>query len=468
MGISIQFLGAAGTVTGSKYLLDTGRQQALIDCGLFQGSSQLDEQNWAPFPIPHKDIDAVFITHAHIDHTGCLPRLVKEGYRGPVYASAASCALMDLVLPDSARLQEQDAAYANKEGYSHHQPALPLYTEQDAVEVIARLHPVDFHKPLSIRDYTTTWRPAGHILGSAILEVQANADGAGDQNSLKIVFSGDLGRYGQEVMKPPYRIETADVLVIESTYGDRLHTEDSVDDTLERIIRDVMSKRGVLLIPAFAVGRTQIVLYHLRKLQDQGRIPNLPVYVDSPMAVDASQIYHDFSEDHNLDANLLEDNDRCPLRTKDTRYVREVEQSKKLNTQPGPAVILSASGMCTGGRVLHHLKWRLPDARNTVLLVGYQAEGTRGRQLEEGAKEVKIHGERVPVRARIESIDALSSHADQKELLRWMGGFTSAPRQIFIVHGEPAASRRLQDVIWSELGWKAAIAGQGEKVEIKG
>ncbi|MGE5223491.1 MAG: MBL fold metallo-hydrolase RNA specificity domain-containing protein [Omnitrophica WOR_2 bacterium] len=458
MGLNLHFLGAAGTVTGSRHLFETGGRQYLVDCGLFQGSHELDEQNWEPFPVPPEKIDAIFLTHAHIDHTGYLPHLLRDGYQGPIYATEATCALLDIVLPDSAHLQEQEAQYANKKGYSRYKPALPLYTIAEAERVLKMVRVVPFHKPLKINDITVTWRPAGHILGSAYIQVDIEGKG----HPTRVVFSGDLGRYGQEVMKPPYPIDQADYLLVESTYGDRLHTEESIQDVLEKIIQEVIARSGVLLIPAFAIGRTQIVLYHLRRLQDQGRIPNLPVYVDSPMAVDASEIYHRFGEDHNLDANLLGDEDQNPLRTRNTRFIREVEASKKLNTTPGPAVIISASGMANGGRIMHHLKWRLPDSRNTVLFVGYQAEGTRGRMLLDGARKITIHGEKVPVRAKIERVDALSSHADYREILTWLKGIHQAPKATFIIHGEPEASRALQGHIESELGWQPTIPHQGE------
>jgi metallo-beta-lactamase family protein len=336
-----------------------------------------------------------------------------EGYRGPVYATEATCALLEILLLDSAHLQEQDAAYANKKGYSHHKPALPLYTVADAYRALELLHPVPFRQPLPLDGVTVTWRPAGHILGSALLELTVDADGG-----RHVVFSGDLGRYDQEIMRSPYPVEVADVLAVESTYGGRSHTEVPIEGALAAILRPVIEQRGVLLIPAFAVGRTQQVIYYIRKLQEQGRIPDIPVYVDSPMASDVTHIYCRFGDDHNLDVNLLMDGRVCPLRCRDTRFVRDVNESKALNTMSGPAVILSANGMCTGGRILHHLKWRLPDPHNAVLFVGYQAEGTRGRLLLDGAKRIRIHGQEVPVRARVFHLDALSAHADQNELLR--------------------------------------------------
>ncbi len=456
MNWELSFLGAAGTVTGSRFLLHVKRHHYLVDCGLFQGERRLKDMNWEPFPLPPEQLDAILLTHAHIDHTGYLPRLVHEGYRGPVYATEATCALLEILLLDSAHLQEQDAAYANQKGYSHHKPALPLYTVADAYRALERLHPVPFHQPLPLNGVTVTWRPAGHILGSALLELTIDADGG-----RPVVFSGDLGRYDQEVMKPPYPAEVAEDLVIESTYGGRSHTEAPIEDTLEAILRTVIEQRGVLLIPAFAVGRTQQVIYYLRKLQEQGRIPDIPIYVDSPMASDVTHIYCRFGDDHNLDVNLLMDGRVCPLRCRDTRFVRDVNESKALNTMSGPAVILSANGMCTGGRILHHLKWRLPDPHNAVLFVGYQAEGTRGRLLLDGAKRIRIHGQEVPVRARVFHLDALSAHADQHELLRWLDGFKRPPRQTFVVHGEQEASRTLADVLQARR-WATTVPNLGK------
>lgn len=456
MGIELQFLGAAGTVTGSRFLLRANGRHYLVDCGLFQGGRQLKERNWKPFPISPERVDAALLTHAHIDHTGYLPRLMQQGFHGRVLATEATCALLDILLPDSAYLHEQDALYANKKGYGRHQPALPLYTTADAAQTLRCLQPVRFHHPLTLDGgVTATWRPAGHLLGSATLELVVNS-GAG---SHRILFSGDLGRYDDEIMKPPDAVATADTLVVESTYGGRYHSDDDIAATLAEVVLYVVDREGVLLIPAFAVGRTQQVLYHLRRLQDAGQAPAIPIFIDSPMAVDASYIYCRFGDDHNLDVNLLMDNRTCPLHCPETHFVRDVEESKQLNTRPGPAIIISASGMCTGGRIKHHLKQRLPDPRNVVLFVGYQAEGTRGRWLLNGAKSIRIHGEEFPVRARIASLHALSGHAGHDELLRWLGGFERPPQHTFIVHGEPAASQALQTDL-ERWGWQATLPAQ--------
>ncbi len=459
MKIHLSFLGAAGTVTGSRHLLEVDGQHYLIDCGLFQGGRALKQKNWEPFPFPPDQIDAILLTHAHIDHSGYLPRLVREGFRGPIYASEATCSLLEILLPDAAYLQEQDAAYANKKGYSRHKPALPLFTAADANLALAMLQPVPFRFPLDLDALSVTWWPAGHILGSAWLQVELSSSGGGKT----VVFSGDLGRYGQAVMADPHPAWQADYLVVESTYGGRLHAETPIQATLENLIWGVTERQGVLLIPAFAVGRTQQVLYHIRQLEDQQRVPRLPVYIDSPMAVEASHIYCRFGDDHNLDVNLLMDEHQCPLRCSTTHFVRDVEESKRLNTMPGPAIILSASGMCTGGRILHHLKWRLPDESNAVLFVGYQAEGSRGRRLLEGAQSIRIHGESIPVRAQIARVDALSGHADEAEILRWLSAFCQPPARTFIVHGELASAQALQRAIQQRLGWETAIPLQGDR-----
>lgn len=458
MMMQLQFLGAAGTVTGSHYLLQVNDHRYLIDCGLFQGGRALKTLNWEPFPAPPEKIEAVLLTHAHIDHTGLLPRLVQQGFQGPVYATEATCALLELLLLDSAHLNEQDAAYANKKGYGRHQLALPLYTIADAQAALKILSPVRFDQPLALDGLCVAWRPAGHLLGSAILEIGVDDGRAGH----RLVFSGDLGRYHDAIMKPPVPVDAADTLMVESTYGGRTHTDDDITAILTNVIQHIINHRSILLIPAFAVGRTQQVLYHLRRLQDQGQAPDIPIFIDSPMAVDASHLYCRFGDDHNLDVNLLMDEQTCPLRCPDTHFVREVEESKQLNSRPGPAIIISASGMCTGGRIKHHLKWRLPDPGNVVLFVGYQAEGSLGRWLLNGAAQVRIHGEEVAVRARITSLHALSGHADHNELLRWLSGFSRPPRQTYIVHGEPAASRSLQAVIQQQLGWQTIIPARAE------
>lgn len=450
---SLTFLGAAGTVTGSKYLLKTKRHEYLIDCGLFQGPSELKQLNWEPFPMEEHAVDGVILTHAHIDHIGYLPRLVKQGYAGPVYATPATKALMEISLPDSASIQEQDAAYANKKGYSKHKPALPLYTVEDAERTLKLIQSVPFQTPLQLPELTVSWHAAGHIIGSGILKVELETA----RGTRRVVFSGDLGRYHDLVMKPPTEMEETDVLLVESTYGDRLHEDDPIEKSLAEAVRFILERGGVLLIPAFAIGRTQQILYHLRLMQESGEVPPMPVYVDSPMARNATHIYCAYPEDHNFSEDMPTDAASCPLLTADTRFVRDVSESQKLNRQPGPMIVISASGMLTGGRILHHLKWRLPDPNNVVLFVGYQAEGTRGRLLLEGRPEIKIHGEEIPVRAQIMESSSLSAHGDYSEIMRWLRAFKRAPEVAYVVHGEAQASHAMRDRIEAELGWNALV-----------
>lgn len=463
--IRLTFLGAAGTVTGSKYRLSVGEREYLIDCGLFQGSATLEEDNWQPLPFETRRLQAVVLTHAHLDHSGWVPRLVSEGYRGQIYASEPTIALLGLLLPDAGRLEEEQADYANRKQYSRHQPALPLFTEKDAEAALRLLAALPVDECVAIDEcLSVTLHRAGHILGSAIVECEVTD---GDER-LTVVFSGDLGRYGQPVMRDPAAVAGADYLVVESTYGDRHHGDEQVDDRLAELITAAVRRRGAIVIPAFAVGRAQEVLYHVRQLEEAGRIPKLPVYVDSPMAIDATSIYCQFGDEHNLRVSLLMDDDRCPLRCHDTHFVRTVDASKRLNELQGPAIVISASGMCNGGRVVHHLKRRLPDPRSTILFVGYQAVGTRGRALVEGAREVRIHGQEVPVRAHVEVVDGLSAHADQDDLQRWLSGFHQPPATTFVVHGEPDASATLTDLINRRPGWHAVTPSYGASIVLQG
>ncbi len=452
MASRLTFLGAAGTVTGSKYLLEVDGARYLIDCGLFQGSSDWKERNWEPFAIEPASIDAVLLTHAHLDHSGYLPRLVQQGFSGAIYASEATCALLEIMLMDSAHLQEQDADYANRKGYSRHKPALPLYTVQDTEATLALLKPVEFHTMLELEGIRAFWFPMGHILGSGAIEIQLTRTGR------RILFSGDIGRYEDPIMRPPTEHPGADLVLMESTYGDRLHDSRPPEQVLREAVGHILQTRGVLLIPAFAVGRTQQVLYHLRTLQQAGQIPPLPVFVDSPMAQDVTALYCRFREDLNLETSPGGDCEgSLPLYCYHTNFVQSVAQSKSLNMREGPMIIVAGSGMCTGGRILHHLKWRLPDAANAVLFVGYQAEGTRGRMLLDGAEQVTIHGETVPVRARIFETSALSAHADQRDLLRWAGAIRQPPETLYLVHGEDQARQTLQALITQRFGWQVAL-----------
>lgn len=458
--IELQFLGAAQTVTGSKYLLRTKYCCVLIECGLFQGLKELRQRNWDPLPLSVSDLDAVILTHAHIDHTGYVPRLVHQGYERPIFGSRATVDLCRLLLPDSAMLQEEDARHANRQGYSKHRPALPLYTVKDAKAALRLMKSVAYGVP--IRPSSSVefqFLPAGHILGSSFVSLTCRVDG---RCTRKVLFTGDLGRYNEPVLNDPTPAPDADYLVIESTYGDRIHSHEDPKARLEEIITDAARRGGQVIIPAFAIGRTQHVLYLVRELEEEGRIPILPVRVDSPMAVDATEKYLSHREDHDLDMQRLMAQGKNPFRTRDFQLCRSQRASQSLLHDHQPMIIISASGMATGGRVLHHLRARLPDERNIVVFVGFQAEGTRGRRLLEGEQEIKIHGEMIPVRARIERIDSLSAHADQSEILRWLRTFSQPPRRTFIVHGEPGASQSLARKIETELGWNVTIPSLGE------
>jgi metallo-beta-lactamase family protein len=453
----ITFLGAAGTVTGSKYLLEAGTKRLLVDCGLFQGSKELQQRNWNPLTVDPATIDWVLLTHAHIDHTGYLPRLVAAGYRGPVYADAATHELCNLLLPDSAHLQEEDAQFAARKGYSSHKQPLPLYTVAQAQQALARFQEIPREDVFTISpEFSVRTHDAGHILGSTWLELTITENG----KKTLVVFSGDIGRYDQVILKDPEPPTRADFLLCESTYGDREHGTGSVADELADVINRVAKRGGVAVIPSFAVGRTQTLMYYLRELDDAQRTPKLPVYVDSPMAVSVTDIYARHHEDHDLDFTKLErQGDRDPLNLHDVHMTRAVEDSKKINDVTSPCIIISASGMATGGRVLHHLAKRLPDSRSAVLLVGYQAAATLGRALQDGAQFVRMHGQEVPVRAEIVVLDQLSAHAGRSELLRWLSGFTAPPRQTFLVHGEPSGLEGLRTGIASRYHWPVIVPG---------
>ena len=457
---SIHFLGAAGTVTGSKFLLEHERHKVLVDCGLFQGKKELRLRNWEPLPVDAKTIDAVVLTHAHIDHTGGLPRLVREGFNGPVICTPGTRDLCGLLLPDSAHLQEEEARFANQERYSKHSPALPLYGEEDAKAALRLFESFGYDRPKEmLPGITLKFARAGHILGSAICIF----DLASTQQ--RVVFSGDLGRYAAPILKDPQTVEKATTLIAESTYGDRTHGDTQPVEALAAAVNDVARRGGVMVIPAFAIGRTQEVLYYLRKLEAEARIPELPVFVDSPMACDATPLYLAHAEDHDLVMQSLIDRGESPLATRRTQFTRGVEQSKQLNRFKGPGIIISASGMATGGRILHHLKLRLPDPNNAVLFVGYQSEGTRGRRMLDGEKEVRIHGTDVPVRAQLLQVSGFSAHADWQEMLRWMDGFSAPPKQTLLVHGETGALEALKARV-SAKGWKTHVPTHLERVEL--
>ncbi len=460
----LHFLGAAGTVTGSKFVVEVDGYRVMIDCGLFQGLKQLRLLNWEPLSLNPASINDVVLTHAHIDHTGYLPRLVRDGFNGTVYATKATAELLTLMLPDSARIQEEDARYANRKGFSKHHPALPLYTERDAKAALRLVQGVNYEEPFRLSKFVTaSYTQAGHILGSGCVKAEIQAPGSAP---FSILFSGDLGRYDEPILNDPAPVHEADYLLIESTYGNRTHEKVNPKDRLAEIINETVARGGKIMIPAFAIGRTQLLIYYLRELEDEQRIPIIPVIVDSPMGTSATRFYAKHKQEHDLEMQRLADDNRNALATHRFKLVHGREGSKGLNALREPAVIISASGMVTGGRIMHHLFHGLPNPKNTVVLVGYQAEGTRGRRLQRGEKTLRLLGQEVPVNARIETVGSLSAHADSTEILRWLQGFKRPPRQTFIVHGEPEASRALGELIVSKLGWPVAIPQLQEVVEL--
>jgi metallo-beta-lactamase family protein len=456
---TLTFLGAAGTVTGSQHLLDDGARRVLLDCGLFQGLRELRNRNWAPPRVDPRRLDAVLLSHAHIDHSGALPRLVRAGFTGPVYCTAATADLLRVLLPDAAHLQEEEADWRNRHHATKHDPALPLFTTADADRVLDSVRAVEFGTAFApAPEVEARFASSGHILGAAL--VQCRLGGR------RVVFSGDLGRYGVPIMRDPEPVSEADVLLIESTYGDRTHPPADGGARLAEAVARAAETRGWLLVPAFAVGRVQGLLYDLRALEQARRIPALPVYLDSPMAIEATVIYAKHPEEHDAELTKLVEGGGRPFATRRLQLSRTVEDSKRLNAAAGPGIIVAGSGMATGGRILHHFRRLLPEPSTTVLFVGYQAAGTRGRLLRDGAREVTIFGQPVPVRARIMVSDAYSAHADRGEILRWLGGFERPPDVTYVVHGEPAAAAALRDAIATELGWNATVAADGTRVPL--
>jgi metallo-beta-lactamase family protein len=460
----LHFLGAAGTVTGSKFVLEVDGYRVMIDCGLFQGKKELRLRNWESLPLNPASINDVVLTHAHIDHTGYLPRLVRDGFNGTVYATKATADLLTLMLPDSARIQEEDAEYANRKGFSKHHPALPLYTERDAKAALRLLQGVNYEQDIRLSKFVNaSFTQAGHILGSGCVKANVHPPG-GDPFS--ILFSGDLGRYNEPILNDPAPVHETDYLLIESTYGNRTHDVVNAKDRLAEIINETVARGGKVIIPAFAIGRTQLLVYYLRELEDEQRIPILPVIVDSPMGASATRFYAKHKHEHDLDMQRLAEDNHNALATHNFKLVQGREGSKGLNGLRGSAIIISASGMATGGRIMHHLFHNLPSAKNTVVLVGYQAEGTRGRRLQNGEKTLRLLGEEVPVRAQIETVGSLSAHADSSEILRWLREFKRPPRKTFIVHGEPEAASALGQLITTKLGWEIAIPQYQEIVNL--
>jgi len=437
--MKLTFLGATETVTGSKFLLEAEGRRVLIDCGMFQGLKELRLRNWEAPPIDPRSVDAVVLTHAHIDHTGYLPRFVRQGFRGPVYGTSATIDLLRILLPDSAHLQEEEARYRNKHRLTKHRPALPLYTIEDADAALRLVKPLRYKEPAVLSGgLRFDLLPAGHILGSSFVRFHVGRK----PRPTIVLFTGDIGRFGTPIIHDPAEVRQADYLVLESTYGNRLHGDRngrSGKQELRDIVVETARRGGTVLIPSFAVGRAQEVLYCLREMEEAGEIPALPVYVDSPMAVNAFEIFQDHKEEHDLEMNRQQSRGVNPLYTRNVRFVRSVEDSKAINDHRFPAVIISANGMATGGRVVHHLMHRLPDERNSIVFVGFQAAGTRGRSLIDGARSVKIYGVEYPVRAQVHSIEGFSAHGDYSEILRWLAAFESPPQRTFLVHGEPGA-----------------------------
>jgi metallo-beta-lactamase family protein len=461
----LTFLGAAGCVTGSKYLVEAAGERLLVDCGLFQGTSELKDRNWKPLPIDPKSIDYAVLTHAHLDHTGWLPVLVKAGYRGPIFANPATIELTEILLKDSAHLQEEEAENAQRNKWSKHADPRALYGPDDVDPVLKLLKPMPRSGGFDVASaFRVTSFDAGHILGSSSLELAITENG----KKIIVVFSGDVGRYSQPILKDPTTPSSnADVLLCESTYGDREHPDGDPTELLAGIVNRVAKRGGSIVIPAFAIGRTQTFMYYLRQLEDQQRIPRLPVYVDSPMALNATDLYLKHREDHDLEFSREEsDGKGDPLDVHEFHLTRSVEESKAINNVKTPCIIISASGMVSGGRVLHHLAQRLPDARNAVILAGFQAEGTRGRALQEGAKVLRLFGQTVPVSAEIVELGQFSAHAGKSELLRWLTALPASPKQTYLTHGEPAAAQSFQQAIQEKFRWKAAVAKYMDTVDL--
>jgi metallo-beta-lactamase family protein len=448
----LTFLGATGTVTGSKYLLETDRTRLLVDCGLYQGVKSQRNRNWRALEVAPASIDAVLLTHAHIDHSGLLPALVRDGFKGPIYATRPTTDLCEILLPDAAHIQEEDAMYANRKGFSRHQPALPLYTRADAEKSLQCFRSVSFGESLAVGDFAFRMQRAGHILGAASIEVSR-----GDRS---ILFSGDLGRRDDLLMHPPTPPASTDFIVIESTYGNRIHAREDPLEALADVLRETVDRGGILLIPSFAVGRTQTLLFCLHEIFRKRLAERVPVYVNSPMATSVTDLFRASTSDHLLPP------DKCEDVCREARFVRSVDESRELGDRRDPMVIISASGMATGGRILHHLKSLAPDPRNTILLPGFQAAGTRGDSLARGVDTIKLHGVRVPVRARVHQLDIFSAHADQQGLLDWLAACERPPQHVFVTHGEPVAADTIRQLTEERLGFSASAPELGDSIDL--
>lgn len=474
----VQFLGAAGTVTGSKHLINTNSDptgksgfQVLVDCGMFQGPKEWRERNWQQMPIPAHDIDAVVLTHAHLDHCGWIPRLVKEGFRGPIYATPATIDLCGILLPDSGHLQEEDAYFYNKHKKSKHDPALPLYTLEEAQECLQYFRPVQVEQATQLSpELSFRFVRAAHILGSAMAEITLRTNG----QSRRLLFTGDIGRVrnhnvapGKVVHSGPTEGESADLMVMESTYGNREHPTEDPRPQLAELIRETAQRGGSVIVPAFAVERTQKFLFMLKQLMESGDVPRIPVFCDSPMAIQAVEIFMKHSEEYTEETRRLLGQYGSPLEWTGFTFASTPEESKRINECKYPCIIVSASGMVTGGRIQHHLAQRLPDPRNTVIFIGFQAQGTRGFSIKSGAEDIKIYGEIIPIRAQITALEQFSDHADTPELLQWLRTFSKRPKSTYLVHGDPAASAQLRETLTKELGWNVQVAQWMQKIEIK-
>jgi metallo-beta-lactamase family protein len=447
--------GAAETVTGSKHLLNLDGKLVLVDCGLFQGSKQLRQENWEPFAVQPHLLDCIVITHAHLDHIGHLPRLVRQGYRGPIYATPATIKLARISLPDSGRLQEEDAQYHNKIG-SHHQPALPLYTEEDAYEALKLFQPIPYRSLTKLPSGAQfQYLPAGHILGSAYAEITF-------ENGNRLLMSGDLGRFNTPIIIDPTMVDSTEYLYVESTYGNSLHSTENAKEKLAEVLKEAWDTGSCVLTPSFSIGRTQEMLFYIRQLENEGRMPRMPIFIDSPMATSVTDVYRQSTEEFDEDMKLSVEQGKSELEPEGVSYIRDRASSQALNQRRGPFMVIAGSGMANGGRIVHHLLHHLSMTDTIVLFTGYQAEGTLGRQLLDGAREVRVLRNQVEVRAKIDRLNALSAHADQGEIMHWLKGFKSPPKRTHIVHGEPEAQQALRDKIVQDLGWDVVIPKKGE------